>query len=78
MSHLAGDGAGDQGVIIHPAPVTGLQGRRLHIADDVPAHGGEQVGVLLLAAHHGEILRGQVEELVTGETRVDHLTLAAQ
>ena len=78
VSHLAGDGAGHQGVVIHPALVTTLEGRRLHVADDAPPDGGEQVGVLLLLAHSGEILPGQVEELVAGEAGVDHLTLARE
>ena len=77
-AHLAGDGAGHQGVVIHPAPVTGLEGRLLHEGDDAPPRGGEQVRVLLLLAHPGEVLPGQVEELVTGLARVDHLTLAAE
>ena len=65
-------------MVIHPAPVTGLEGGALHVADDAPPDGGEQVWFLLLLAHSGEILPGQVQELVTRETRVDHLTLAAE
>ena len=78
MSHLAGDGAGHQGVVIHPSLVTTLEGRRLHVADDAPPHGGEQVRVLLLLAHSGEILPSQVEELVTGEAGVNHLALTRE
>ena len=78
MSHLAGDGAGHQGVVIHPALVTTLEGRRLHVADDAPPDCSEQVGVLLLLAHSGEILPSQVEELVTGEAGVNHLALTRE
>ena len=65
-------------MIIHPALVTALEGRSLHVADDTPPDCAEQVRVLLLLTHSGEILPSQVEELVTRGAGVNHLTLAKE
>ena len=65
-------------MIIHPALVTALEGRSLHVADDAPPDCTEQVRVLILLTHSGEILPCQVEELVTRGAGVNHLTLAKE
>ena len=65
-------------MIVHPALVTALEGRSLHVADDTPPDCAEQVRVLLLLTHSGEILPSQVEELVTRGAGVNHLTLAKE